>query len=100
MRDPLDEVRVDALPAHGLIGKNWNIGVMAVSPGAKLSGPFLGIGLLQVGNRNGLCVLVRNIQEPLLQGQSTRLRLCFECGFFFGGRFSVTVMIAPLRHIG
>jgi hypothetical protein len=79
----LGQVRVDALPAHGFVRENGGIRIMAVSPGAKLPRPLLGISFLQVGNGNRLHGLVGNLQHPLFKAQPARLRLRLKCSFFF-----------------
>src|ERR1039458_1903830 len=79
----LNRVRIDALPAHGLIGENRSIGIGAVDPGIEISRPFLRVGFLQVGNGSWLYILVGNFQHPLLKTQPARLRLRLERSFFF-----------------
>jgi hypothetical protein len=48
-----------------------------------MSRPLLGIGFLQVGNRNGLYILVGNFQHPLFKTQPARLGLGLERSFLF-----------------
>src|SRR5450432_690961 len=81
MSTRLNQVRVAALPAHGFIRENGGIGVVTVDPGIEMSRPLLGVGFLQVGNRNGLYILVGNFEYPLLDAQPTRLGLGLEPSF-------------------
>ena len=82
-KEALRRVRIDALPAHSLVGENRDLRVMAVSPGAKLSRPLLGIAFLQVRNGNGLHRLVGKFQHPLLKAQPARPRLGLERPLLF-----------------
>jgi hypothetical protein len=63
MSTALNQIRVNALPAHAFIRKDWDVGPVAVSPSTKLPGPLLGVGFLQVGNGGGLYGLVGKFQH-------------------------------------
>ncbi len=59
---------------------------MAVEPGIELPRPFLRIGFLQMGDGNGLYLLVGNLQHPLLETQAAGLRLCLDLSRAFDQR--------------
>src|ERR1035441_232862 len=78
---PLNQVRVNALPAHGFIRENGSVGVVTVDPCIDIPRPLLGIGSLQVGNGNGLHGLFGKFQHPLRKAQPARPRLSLERSF-------------------
>src|ERR1039458_4298107 len=79
---PLNQVRINALPAHGFIREDGSVGVVTVDPCIEIPRPLLGIGSLQVGNGNGLHGLFGKFQHPLLKAQPTRPRPGLKHSFF------------------
>ena len=63
----LYQVEVKAFPAHGIIGKHRQFGIVAISPCTELPRPFPRIGFLKMRGRGGLRMLVSDFEHPLLK---------------------------------